>query len=96
MKKIVSTLALSVAVVGGLAVVAPAAEAANPACMSRPEFTKIKHGMTLTKVSKIVGSKGRVQVAAGGFVIRGWNTCAAFHVTNVSFTNGRVSGKIYI
>lgn len=99
----VATVAVAIPVV---AVAAPAQAAANSsACMSRAEFRHVKHGMSVAQVKRVVGSAGKVSVSsqAGGyrFVIRDFKTCAAWHVSNISFDakpggSLRVSSKLYI
>lgn len=95
MNKIIAATVLAATVAVPVAVAAPS-QAANSACITRPEFTRIHHGMTLTQVGRVVGGKGHVAVSSGSFVIRDFRTCAAYHVSNVSFQHGRVSGKLYI
>jgi len=84
-------------VLGVLAGVAPSASAAgNPGCITRSEFRRVKNGMTLTQVKRIVGSAGRVSLSSPPIVIRDFTTCTRFHVSNITFWSGRVDGKLYI
>lgn len=57
-------LAVVAAIVGGIAL-ADHAEAAAPGCsVSRSEYAKIHRGMTLDRVTRIVGCAGRTSYAA--------------------------------
>jgi hypothetical protein len=77
---------------------APAADAASSTsgCVTRAEYRKVKNGMTVKKVKRVYGTNGHLSMSSGSFKIRDYKTCSKWHVTNVSFTNGRVTGKLYI
>lgn len=86
-----ATAVLAVALMGGgLAAVAAPAEAANPRCLSKPEFRKIHKGMSPARVARIVGSPGHVAASSssGGyrFVIRDFKTCTRYGAASVSFS----------
>jgi hypothetical protein len=81
----------------GTTTVAPPAQAANPGCMSRAEYQKIKKGMSPTKVKRIVGSAGRLAMDAGWMKIRQFDTCGnPYGIGQVSYVRGRVDSKLYI
>lgn len=63
-RQILGGLALTLTMaVGALALTGPA-EAAAPGCsVSRSEYAKIKRGMTLDRVTRIVGCSGRTSYA---------------------------------
>jgi hypothetical protein len=98
--KVSSALAAAALVLssGGIAVLtASPAEAANPKCMSRPEYRQIKVGMALSRVQAIVGSKGRVSMQSSFMSIRQWNTCgSAFGVATIGLMGGKVDNKSFI
>lgn len=102
MNKIKATLIALMAVlatgVGVVATTAPANAATkhNSPCITRAEFGKVHNGMTLTQVKRIVGGTGRISLSSSYMTIRDFNTCTAFHVSNMSFIHGRVSSKLYI
>ena len=95
-KRILATSVAILAVGGATLVATPAEAASNAPCITRPEFNRIHNGMSLTQVRNIVGSVGTVNLSSPPLVIRGFKTCAPYHVSNVSFMSGRVSGKLYI
>ena len=98
MKKIIATAIAAVAVAAPLTIVAatPADAASSSPCITRAEFNKIRNGMNLTQVTRIVGGKGRVSLSSPPIVIRDFKTCSTFHVSNVTFWSGKVDGKLYI
>jgi hypothetical protein len=92
MKKAIVGLVLAAGLIGSTAIPA----SANTPCIARAEFRRVKMGMTLTQVKRIVGSRGRVSLSSPPIVIRDFKTCTAFHVSNITFWSGRVDGKLYI
>jgi hypothetical protein len=91
-KRIALAVALTGAVIG---VAAPAAQATG-GCVSRSEFRRVHMGTSVQRVTQIYGTSGHVSLRSGGYVIRDYRTCTSFHVSNVSFQNGSVIGKLYI
>lgn len=69
----------------------------NDKCATRKEFKRVKRGMTLTKVKRIVGSKGRLTVSSSWLKIRQWDNCSnPYGVMTIGFRNGRVDNKSFI
>lgn len=99
--KVSAALAASVLVLstGGLSVLAtsPASAAANPPCMSRPEYRAIKIGMSVSRVRAVVGSPGKNSLQSSYMSIRQWKACTnPFGVGTVTFVGGRVDNKSFI
>lgn len=99
----ITRIIVSVAVSGitaGAGVLAAVPADASGGCVTRAEYRRVHNGMTPTRVARIYGTSGHLAVASGSgayrFVIRDYRTCLPYHVTNVSFTGGRVSGKLFI
>lgn len=88
-------LAIVAVIVGGLLVSAHKADAAAPACsVTRAEYAKIRPGMTLDRVVRIVGCKGRTSYAGtiGGtrYVDRTWRPeTSRYGTVAVSFKGTR-------
>lgn len=69
----------------------------NGKCATRAEYRRIKRGMTLTKVKRIVGSKGQLNFSSSVVKVRQWATCSnEYGVMTVGFNGrGRVQSKSY-
>jgi hypothetical protein len=101
MRKFLTAALCAVTLIGGgvMTAASPASAATNSPCISHAEYRAIRHGMTVTRVAAIVGSRGKVSVTSsyGGFTmtIRSWQDCGQIHglTSNASFINGRVSAK---
>ena len=99
MRRVIIGAALAATVTGAAVVAAAPAEAANPACMTRAEFSRIHHGQTQGAVRAIVGSSGRVTYtdASDGyrFVSRSWAVCGSrYGFASVDFsTTERADGQ---
>jgi hypothetical protein len=96
MKKLIAAALVAATLGTGVLAASPASAGSNPGCITRTEFRRIKNGMTLTQVKRIVGSGGRVSLSSPPIVIRDFRTCTRFHVSSVTFWSGRVDGKLYI
>src|SRR5262245_4273839 len=82
---------------GGTLVATGTAHAAtNPPCITRTEFGRVHHGMTLTQVRRIVGGTGKISLSSSFMTIRDFKTCTPWHVSNMTFQGGRVTSKLYI
>lgn len=94
MKKLVAVGALALTLVGTLGI--PAQANTTPGCVTRAEFRRVRIGMTARQVRNIYGTTGRINLLSPPIVIRSYRTCVRFHVTNVSYWNGRVDSKLFI
>lgn len=87
--------AVACVIVGGLAVMEHKAGAAEPGCtVTRAEYAKIKRGMPLDRVVRIVGCKGRTSYAATlygtRYVDRTWHpSTSRYGTVAVSFKGKR-------
>ena len=99
-RTIIGITATAGVAVGAAVLAAPAQATGTPGCVTRTEYRHVHNGMTATEVARIYGTSGHLSLASGSgqfrMTIRDYKTCTAFHVTNVSFMGGRVSGKLYI
>jgi hypothetical protein len=74
----------------------PRARQLNPGCATRGEFRRVKIGMSLPRVKKIVGSRGQVTVASSVLTVRQWSTCDnPYGSMAIGFQKGRVQSKTY-
>lgn len=98
LKRFILGLVATTAVAAPLAVIstAPANAATNPPCITRTEFGKVHRGMSLTQVKHVVGGTGKISLSSSFMTIRDFKTCAPWHVSNMTFQNGRVTSKLYI
>lgn len=76
------------------------AEATAPrkqGCVTYAEYKKVKSGMTVAKVAKLFGTKGKQSAKSEAYgitvEIRTYNGCTQFGVVSVLFTNGRLDTK---
>jgi hypothetical protein len=85
------TACASLALLGGTAVFAPTASAANstPGCVTKSEYKKAKKGMTKKRVATIFGTNGKLEARAtsGGYAseIRSYRTCSKYSAVAISF-----------
>ena len=49
--------------------------AKNPKCVTRKEYRKVKKGMKLKRVARIIGGKGRLTSSGGGMKVRRHEAC---------------------
>jgi len=87
---------LSVAVVG-------TADAAPIACVTRTEFRQVRRGMTPARVTRIFGTRGRIDlssnIAGYRYISKDYRPCAGrYSIVSVNFSADpgevlRVSGK---
>lgn len=95
-----ASVVLTGSVAGAGVALAPAANAANPAnpgCATRAEFQRIHTGQSLDTVARIVGSRGKVNMASPYLTIRQWKTCPnPYGNMTIGFSGGRVQSKLFI
>lgn len=66
-------------------------------CVSQKEFSKLKNGMTVSKVAKLFGTNGKRGAFArsGAYTseVRSYTTCTPYGAVAISFSNGKVAAK---
>lgn len=92
MKKVILTAVLVVALVSQSQAGAFAA-----GCVTQGEFSKLRNGMSVSKVAKLFGTNGKRGAFArsGAYTseVRSYVTCTPYGAVAVSFSNGKVSAK---
>jgi len=91
MKKLISVLAIAVA---SVTLSVPAAQANTPGCVSKAEYARVHKGLSVTQVSNLFHTSGRVTRHPGpARVIRRYDPCPRHSIVRVTFRRGNVSGK---
>ena len=93
MKKYLSALAIGMALV---TVVAPAAQADTPGCVTKGEFDRVHNGMRISRVHRVFDTAGHVDVHVGNLSVRKYRTSPRHSAVSVTFRRGHVSAKVGI
>ena len=75
MRKIIAPVAAGLALTLSPLVLAGPAEATTPGCVDRAEYRKLSRGMGITKVHRIVNTKGRQTMSGFGYQSREYKAC---------------------
>lgn len=62
-------------------------------CSKPSDIRKVRNGMSVTTVRRIMQNKGKVTFSSGGYVLREYKTCDKYDYMTVSFEGGFVYGK---
>lgn len=90
MKKIFALAAGTAVILGGTTLIAPAAQADTPGCVTRAEYRSVQKGMPKAKVHGIFDIDGRrISIAtSGGYAseVRTYRTCSPYSTVAISWS----------
>jgi hypothetical protein len=97
LKKTLTLVASTAIMLGGTAIIAPAAQADTPGCVTRAEYRSVHKGMTKAKIARVFDTAGHRMAFAtsGGYTseIRNYKTCSPYSVVSIGYGNGKLDAK---